>query len=131
MHELALCQALIAEVQALARQHEARGVASVRLLVGPLSGAEPALLQSAFPLAAAGTALDGAVLLIDSAPVLVSCEGCGAETEAAPNRLLCHACGDWHTRIVRGDELTLASVELILEPSPATSGAMRDEATHV
>ena len=104
MHEFALCQALVAEVQALARQHRARGVASVRLLVGPLSGTEPALLQSAFPLAVAGSALDGALLSIDAAPVRVACLSCGAESEAVPNRLVCGACGDWHTRILSGDE---------------------------
>jgi len=131
MHELALCQALIAQVETLAREHQARGVAGVRLLVGPLSGAEPALLQSAFPLAAAGTVLDGAVLLIDAAPVLVACGSCGAESQATPNRLLCGACGDWRTRVVSGDELTLASVELVLEPGRMTDGATREAAIHV
>jgi len=131
MHELSLCQALITQVETLAREHRARGVAGVRLLLGPLSGAEPALLHSAFPIAAAGTLLDGATLSIDTAPVRVSCESCGAQSEATPNRLLCGACGDWRTRIVSGDELTLASVELILGPTSAVDGAMREATTHV
>jgi hydrogenase nickel incorporation protein HypA/HybF len=29
------------------------------------------------------------------------------------NRLLCGACGDWHTQVISGDELLLESVELI------------------
>ena len=123
MHELALCQALIAEVEAVARRHRADGVASVRLLVGPLSGVEPALLQSAFPLAVAGTAVEGAVLSIARSVVHVTCERCGAQSEALPNRLVCAACGDWHTRVVSGDELTLASVELILPQDAATTAA--------
>jgi hydrogenase nickel incorporation protein HypA/HybF len=28
------------------------------------------------------------------------------------NRLLCGACGDWHTQVIGGDELLLESVEL-------------------
>jgi hydrogenase nickel incorporation protein HypA/HybF len=131
MHEFALCQALIAEVEALARQHRARRVAGVRLLVGPLSGTEPVLLQSAFPLAVAGTALDGALLSIDPAPLRVACESCGAESEAVPNRLVCAACGDWHTRILSGDELTLASVELIVEQDAATDSTPERVANHV
>jgi len=123
MHELALCQALIAQVEAVARRHRADGVASVRLLVGPLSGIEPALLQSAFPLAVAGTAVEGAVLSIERSVVHVTCERCGAQSEALPNRLLCAACGDWHTRVVSGDELTLAGVELILAQDSATGAA--------
>lgn len=123
MHELALCQALIAEVEAVARRHRAGGVTGVRLLVGPLSGVEPALLQSAFPLAVAGTTVEGAVLSIERSPVRVACECCGAQSEALPNRLLCAACGDWHTRVVSGDELALASVELILPQDAAAEAA--------
>jgi hydrogenase nickel incorporation protein HypA/HybF len=44
--------------------------------------------------------------------VRVRCEQCGAESEASPNRLLCGACGDYHTRLLSGDELLLVSVEL-------------------
>jgi len=123
MHELALCQALIEEVEAVARRHRAGGVAGVRLLVGPLSGIEPALLQSAFPLAVAGTVVEGAALSIERPPVCVTCERCGAQSEALPNRLVCAACGDWHTRILTGDELTLASVDLIVAQDSATGAA--------
>ena len=31
---------------------------------------------------------------------------------ATVNRLLCGACGDYHTRLLSGDEMILASVEL-------------------
>jgi hydrogenase nickel incorporation protein HypA/HybF len=44
----------------------------------------------------------------------VRCETCGAETEAEPNRLICATCGDYHTRLVSGDEMMLMSVELIV-----------------
>jgi hydrogenase nickel incorporation protein HypA/HybF len=124
MHELALCQALIAQVEAVARRHRAGGVAGVRLLVGPLSGIEPALLQRAFPLAVAGTVVEGAVLSIEQSPLCVACERCGARSEALPNHLVCATCGDWHTRILTGDELTLASVDLILAQDPAIAAAI-------
>ena len=70
MHELSVCQALIGEVEALARRHEARGVSRVRLVIGPLSGVEPALLQHAFPIAASGTMLAGALLVGKAFPCI-------------------------------------------------------------
>jgi hydrogenase nickel incorporation protein HypA/HybF len=42
----------------------------------------------------------------------VSCQTCGAESAALPNRLVCGACGDWRTTLLSGDELILESVEL-------------------
>jgi hydrogenase nickel incorporation protein HypA/HybF len=113
MHELSLCSALIGEVERVAREHRATRATMIRLALGPLSGAEPALLQSAFPLAAAGTLAEGAELIITEAPLVVRCNLCLHEGEAEPNRLICGKCGSWQTTLVSGDEMLLASVELI------------------
>ena len=119
MHELSVAQALVEQIQNLADQHGATAVAGIRLRIGPLSGVVPELLETAFPLAAAGTVAAAAQLYISLAPLRVRCETCSAESEALPNRLLCAACGDWHTRVVSGDELLLERVELdIPEPLP-------------
>ncbi|BBP01175.1 hydrogenase maturation nickel metallochaperone HypA [Sulfuriferula nivalis] len=113
MHELAVCQALVTQVTEIAQQNFAQSVAVITLHIGALSGVEPALLVSAFPLAAAGTVAAEAQLIIESQPVRVHCQTCGADTEATPNRLLCGECGDYHTQLISGDEMLLANLELI------------------
>lgn len=118
MHELSVAQALVEQVDALMTQHQAQAVARIRLRIGPLAGVVPDLLSTAWPLAAAGSRAEGAVLDCVTAPLRVRCRSCGAESEALPNRLLCAACGDWQTTVVSGDELILEQVELdIPEPS--------------
>lgn len=117
MHELAVAQALVEQVESVIRQHHARSASLIRVRIGPLSGVVSELLGNAFPLAAAGTRMEHAVLDLVAAPITVRCETCGAQTEAAMNRLVCGACGDWHTRIVSGDELLLESVELETTPT--------------
>lgn len=114
MHELSVCQALIGQVQAVAEERNARAVKSVQVRLGPLSGVEATLLEQAYPLASAGTLAEASRLLIEPAPVRVKCETCGAESEAEPNRLLCARCGDYHTRLLSGDEMMLMSVELVI-----------------
>jgi len=121
MHELAVCQSMLRQIEDIARQHGARAVTAVTVQIGPLSGVAPELLASAFPLASAGTVAQNAVLQLDSLPVRVHCEGCGADSDAAPNRLLCGACGDWHTRLLSGDELLLGSVELAIDHDQTTT----------
>ena len=108
---MAICVALLAQVESIAREH-ARRVNRVRLAVGPLSGVEPRLLERAYALACAGTAAEGSELEFDDAPVRVRCRSCGAESAASANRLLCGACGDWRTELAGGDELLLLKVEL-------------------
>lgn len=112
MHELSVCQALIRQVEDIARQHQAEAVKSVNVRIGPLSGVEPDLLEQAYSLAAAGTVAEASQLVIEKLPIRVRCEKCGAETGAEPNKLICGACGDWHTQLLSGDEMLLASVEL-------------------
>ncbi len=112
MHELAICQALIGEVAAVARSRRATAVSDVYVSVGPLSGVEQPLMRSAFPLAAAGTIANEAALHLTAMPIRVRCESCGGESEATVNRLVCRHCGDWRTTVLSGDELLLERVVL-------------------
>ncbi len=112
MHELAVAQALVEQVDAVIDQHDASLASLIRVRIGPLAGVVPELLASAFPLAAAGSRMAHAALVFTHAPITVHCQTCGADTEAALNRLICGACGDWHTQVISGDELLLESVEL-------------------
>jgi len=113
MHELAICQGLIREVQEVARAHHAQQVACITVRIGPLSGVEPQLLQSAFPLASAGTAASGARLLIESTGVKVRCPSCARESEVPSTHLLCAHCGEWRVELLSGAELLLTRVELL------------------
>ena len=122
MHELSVCLSLLEQVQAIAAQHRAIAVERILLRIGPLSGVEAALLANAYPLAAAGTIAEHAVLEIEAMPVRVRCDDCGADTQAAPNRLLCEHCGSWRTRLVSGDEMLLANLELTV-PEANAEGA--------
>ena len=112
MHEYSVCLALLEQVERIAREHRARRVDRIVLQLGPLSGVEAPLLEHAWPLAAAGSIAVDAELVIDTAPVRVRCTQCGAESEAQANRLLCASCGDYRTRLISGDEMLLANLEL-------------------
>ena len=69
-----------------------------------------------------GTPAQDADLVIEHSVIVVECTRCGARTEAKPNRLICGDCGDYKTRLVSGEEMTLLSLELDLERAPPNSG---------
>ena len=122
MHELSICQSLIVQVERIASVHKACTVDKIVVRIGPLSGVEIPLLRQAYTLVCAGTVAENAALVTDVQPIRVACETCGAETRAIVNRLLCGACGDYRTRLLSGDEMILASVELNVD----TGTRMRD-----
>ena len=130
MHELAVCQALIEQVERVALEERAEQVLTIHLGIGPLSGVEPRLLQQAFFIARAGGVAADAELVIDSLPVQVSCDQCGKTTDALPARLLCGACGKWRTKLVSGDELQLQHVELVRQAADETAGREASVAQH-
>jgi len=112
MHELAICRGLVNQVSAIAAEHNAQNVDKIFLKIGPLSGVEPDLLRSAFPIASAESIAAKATLIIQSLPVRVRCKICHTESEVLINRMLCGQCGDWQTELISGDELLLERVEL-------------------
>ena len=125
MHEYSVCMALLEQVERIAREQQARRVERIVLQLGPLSGVEAPLLERAWPLAAAGSIAADAELVIDTAPVRVHCTQCGAESEAQPNRLLCASCGDYRTRLISGDEMLLANLELAqIDKQPVESSCV-------
>mgnify|MGYP001818970867 CR=1 FL=1 len=112
MHELAICQSLMDQVESIALERNAQSVTSIVIAMGPLSGVEAQLLKNAYPIASSGTVAEDAELIIEHLPVRVKCTQCGSESDALPNKLVCKQCGDWRTTLVSGDEMMLMSVEL-------------------
>lgn len=118
MHELSLCEDLLRQVTALAHQHQAKAVALIRVQIGQLAGVEPLLLESAYSIARIGTVAEQAELLTELVPPVVFCHNCGEESQASPTDLRCPACQSVETRVVKGEELILARVELMVEDEP-------------
>jgi hydrogenase nickel incorporation protein HypA/HybF len=112
MNELSVCQALIQQIERIARQYNAPCVDSVELLIGPMSGVDKQVLEQAFQLSKAGTVANLAHMVTRDIPVRVKCRQCKKETIAVPARLVCQKCGSQQVRLISGDELVLASVAL-------------------
>jgi hydrogenase nickel incorporation protein HypA/HybF len=112
MHELAVCQGLIRQVEKIALDEGASAVDIIVLSVGLLSGVEPPLLDRAFDIARMGSVAENAELEIQTGPIVVECRLCGGSGEARANRLLCPACGYWRVRVTTGEELLLLRLEL-------------------
>jgi hydrogenase nickel incorporation protein HypA/HybF len=112
MHELAICQSLMDQVETIALERNAQSVTLIVVAMGPLSGVEAQLLKNAYPVASAGTVAENAELAIEYLPVRVKCTQCDSESDVLPNKLVCKQCGDWRTTLISGDELMLMRVEL-------------------
>lgn len=119
MHELSIATALVAQASDAAAVAGAERVSAVTIALGELSGVVPGALEFAFELAAQGTALDGARLVVERVPVTVWCSPCASEVAlASSTRFRCPACDTPSADIRAGRELHLRSLE-VPDPAPA------------
>lgn len=122
MHELSLCQSLIATAErqlANRPEHAGRRLRGLKVSVGALSGCEPDLLAHLFPHATPGTVAEGAELEIEFQPAVVACDDCGIRRDVVSNQLCCPACGSPRVSLVAGEGVFLTGLSLLAEtPEP-------------
>lgn len=114
MHELSICQSLIDQLTALAKSNGAVAVARAEIEIGLLSGVEARLLETAFEIARLDTVAENARLEARAVAPRVRCAACGAESDAPINDLRCPKCESVETSLLKGRDLILARVELVM-----------------
>jgi hydrogenase nickel incorporation protein HypA/HybF len=112
MHELSLLQEMLEIAVRSAQGQGAKAIHRIRLQVGEMSGVVPEALSFAFPLAAQGTMAAGALLELESIPVVAFCLQCDREFQPSDVIYLCPNCGRPSGDIRSGGELTLHSMEV-------------------
>ncbi|MBE1584139.1 hydrogenase maturation nickel metallochaperone HypA [Nonomuraea angiospora] len=118
MHEIGMCEGL---VELIEQQAGGRAVAAARVRVGARHAVVDEAFGQAFTLAAAGTAVQDAVVELVITPMTVGCRNCGERSESVDTLAVCPGCGDDGVDISGGDELVLESLTF------ATSGASGGE----
>ena len=118
MHELSICQNILAQVEQMAMHHHARCATRIVLRIGPLSGVVDELLRRAFDLLRPGSVVEKAVLDIQTCPVVVLCPSCDKESQVSANQLVCPHCQQWQTTLISGDELLLLQIEFLPDNLP-------------
>lgn len=113
MHELSIALELVDLAAAEARKQGDVRVVALHLRVGPLSGVVEDALRFSFDVAAAGTAVEGALLRIEREAVVAWCDACAARrTLPRLDHRRCPVCDAPTPELVSGDALQLTAMEV-------------------
>jgi hydrogenase nickel incorporation protein HypA/HybF len=113
MHEVAIAQGVIDEIQELSRSGQVSGrVSAVCLRVGLMTAVVHENLRFCFGVLAEGTTLEGARLEIETVPIRAACRACGARFEIQDAWFLCSGCSSTEIEILSGRELEIQAVEV-------------------
>ncbi|HUJ95799.1 MAG TPA: hydrogenase maturation nickel metallochaperone HypA [Terriglobales bacterium] len=111
MHEMGIANSLLDSVRSEARRFPGRHIHSVGVRIGELSGVNSDSLSFCFEVLVRGTDLEPLTLAVDYRPCLRECQSCGSRFTASES-LTCPHCQEAESRIVGGDELELAYLEV-------------------
>ena len=120
MHELGLCEDIVAAVE---RRAKGRTVARVRIRVGRLHHVHPEAFEQSFSLAAAGGPAEGASAELVLIPVQAHCHRCGSDTTADELITTCGECGSVDIELTGGEDLVLEYLEYVSSPVSAVGDA--------
>lgn len=106
MHEASLVQGLLEIVLESAAANGITRVERVHLVVGEWHGALPDALDFAFRALSRDTICAGAVLEVETRPVLYGCRDCGQEFTVSPWLIVeCPWCGSRKAGLKQGKEI--------------------------
>lgn len=112
MHEVSLCQSILAILQEKGAALEAKKIVSVRLEAGSLVAVEPDIMQLAFRAVSKGSLAEGAKLMIEEQQAMGYCANCQQETAIQNYFDGCPLCGQYGLTITQGETLTVLSMEI-------------------
>lgn len=109
MHEFSICRSL---VEAVLEEYEAldpsaKGLKTVRVVVGGMHQIVPEYLVTAYELLTQDTVAAGSVLDLQIQPVIGYCRECGWQGKIVPPFFQCAVCEALAIDVVKGQELFL------------------------
>ncbi len=112
MHELALCESILALIEEQARAQRFMRVSRVWLDVGALAAVEIPALRFGFEVLARGTLAEGAALEITEIPGRARCLPCGEAHPIAARGDPCPRCGSWELQLIDGTQMRVRELEV-------------------
>jgi len=112
MHETSLVRSLLMQVADLLEKHNGESVESIEVELGPLTGVEPILVQSAFAQLAPDYGMVSTLLQIREIPLKAQCRTCGSHFVIDHFRFQCTICSGADIQVLSGDEFRLLSVSI-------------------
>lgn len=112
MHEMSLCESVLAIIDRTAQRQGFRRVTAVWLEIGALSGVEPEALRFCFDAVTQGSLAEGARLEIIDAPGEAWCASCECNVTVSQWYDACPRCGRHTLSFVSGDQMRIKELEV-------------------
>jgi hydrogenase nickel insertion protein HypA len=112
MHEYSVVQALLEQIETVAKENDAQKVTKIIVKIGVMSGVEPYLLETAFNTFKEKSICDGAEFVMNIQPLTIECQACKGISELEKIRYCCPRCESTDVKVVDGEDMFLMTLEM-------------------
>ncbi len=112
MHEYSIVQALLEQIEGIAKENEVQKVTKIIVKIGVMSGVETHLLEVAFNTFKERTIADGAEFVMNIQPITIQCRDCQEVSELEKVHYCCQKCESTEIDVIDGEDMFLMSLEM-------------------
>ncbi len=112
MHEYSVVQALLEQIEDVAKENDASTVSKIVVKIGVMSGIEAHLLEIAFNTFKEKTICDGAEFVMNIQPLTIECRNCQQVSELEKIHYCCQKCKSTNVKVIDGEDMFLMSLEM-------------------
>lgn len=112
MHEYSVVQALLEQIEDVARENDVAKVTKIVVKIGVMSGIEAHLLEIAFNTFKEKTVCDGAKFVMNIQPLTIECQDCMSVSELEKIHYCCQECESINVKVIDGEDMFLMSLEM-------------------
>lgn len=112
MHEMSICEGIMAIIEQQAKSENYREVKKIFLEIGQFSGIELEALHFSFGVVANGTCAENAKLEIKQTNAEAWCMPCAKAVTVSQRYDACPNCGSYQLQVTGGDELKILELEV-------------------
>ncbi len=112
MHEYSVVQALLEQIEDVARENDATKITKIVVKIGVMSGIEAHLLEIAFNTFKEKTVCDDAKFVMNIQPLIIECQECKGVSELKKIHYCCQKCESTNVKVIDGEDMFLMSIEM-------------------
>jgi hydrogenase nickel incorporation protein HypA/HybF len=111
MHELSIATGIVEIAERTLQQNGMKKIYAIHIVIGELTCVDETALRFALEPAGKETVVEGSEIIIQKQKAIASCQPCGKEFEPVGFVAQCPKCKGFDTKIVKGRELYVKSIE--------------------
>lgn len=113
MHEMSLCEGIVAALEEQAQLQGYSQVQAVYLEIGELSSVELQAMRFAFDVVVRHSIAEGAILHIIEVPGRAQCMDCQQVISVRQRYDICPECGSYALHIIDGEQMRIKQIEVV------------------